>query len=138
AGDKWKMHEMLLMHDFPIIPTLLPCTWNEALVSLGPAPLLLKPRCNNGSRGIVRLQDQNDLVYWAKKTAEPWVLQKVVGSEHEEYTVGCFGFGDGTSLEPIIMRRHLSAAGNTIEAEVVSQAHIHASVVALNHLLQPL
>lgn len=138
AGDKWKMHEMLLAHDFPVIPTLLPCAWSEALTALGPAPLLLKPRCNNGSRGIVRLHDQNDLVYWAQKTTEPWMLQKVVGSEHEEYTVGCFGFGDGTSLEPIIMRRHLSAAGNTIEAEVVSQAHIHASVVALNHLFQPL
>jgi carbamoyl-phosphate synthase large subunit len=117
----------------PRIPTAVPQDWAEAVQVLGPPPLLLKPKVGEGSAGIVRLQDRTDFDYWTLKSGENWLLQQIVGTEDEEYTIGTFGFGDGTALEPIIFRRLLSRAGNTGEAEVVDNpilAQATAGIIA--------
>lgn len=138
TGDKWLMHLFLEDHGLSAIPTMIDASWDDALATLGAAPILLKPRQGNGSRGIVRLHDREDFAYWTRKTAEPWMLQRIVGSEHEEYTVGSFGLGDGQAVAPIIMRRRLSAAGNTQQAEVVNHPLLQAKVAAFNALLKPI
>lgn len=137
TGDKWLMHLFLVDHGMPAIPTMIDVGWENALAMLGPAPILLKPRQGNGSRGIVCLHDQNDFAYWTRKTTEPWMLQRIVGSEHEEYTVGSFGLGNGQAVAPIIMRRRLSGAGNTQQAEVVDHPLLQKKVAAFNALLKP-
>jgi carbamoyl-phosphate synthase large subunit len=137
AGDKWLMHQFLEGHGMPVIPTTVGAGWDEALAVLGAAPILLKPRQGNGSRGIVHLHDREDFSYWTRKASEPWMLQRIVGSDDEEYTVGSFGLGNGQAVAPIVMRRRLSGAGNTLQAEVVEHPLIEKRVAALNALLKP-
>ncbi|MGB6006475.1 ATP-grasp domain-containing protein [Castellaniella sp.] len=138
TGDKWLMHLFLVDHGISAIPTVIDAGWDGALATLGAAPILLKPRQGNGSRGIVRLHDREDFVYWSRKTEDPWMLQRIVGSEAEEYTVGSFGLGDGRAVAPIIMRRRLSGAGNTQQAEVVDHPLLQERVTAFNTLLKPI
>jgi carbamoyl-phosphate synthase large subunit len=137
AGDKWLMHRFEEDHGIPAIPTVIAAGWDEALAALGPAPILLKPRRGNGSRGVVRLHDREDFTYWTRKAEGPWMLQHIVGSDDEEYTVGSFGLGGGRAVAPIIMRRRLSGAGNTQQAEVVEHPLIQDRVAAFNALLKP-
>jgi carbamoyl-phosphate synthase large subunit len=122
--DKFKFDAVYRTLGLPTIPTATPSTWQKALEILGPAPLLLKPRIGEGSAGIVLLHDELDFNYWTKKAAENWMLQKIIGQDDQEFTVGTFGFGDGTSLKPIIFRRTLSRSGHTQEATVVEHKAI--------------
>ena len=129
TGDKWSFGQMLASIGYPVIPSAHPGTWQEAIDSLGPAPLLLKPLQGNGSRGILKLEDGCDFEYWKAKLRTPWMLQRIVGSEDQEYTVGVFGLGGGRYIGPLIFRRRLSAAGNTLEAEVVPRHDILEAAV---------
>ncbi|SEK01223.1 ATP-grasp domain-containing protein [Achromobacter sp. NFACC18-2] len=138
TADKWDFGQELLSIGYPGIPSALPSSWPQALKELGPAPLLLKPRRGNGSRGIVLLEDEADFNYWRQKTIVPWMLQRIVGSASEEYTVGVFGLGDGSSLSPLIFRRRLSGAGNTLVAEALREhAVIEAATERLCRHFQP-
>lgn len=124
ASDKWRFSERLKSFGYPAIPAVRTDSWEEALHTLGPPPLLMKPLHGNGSRGIVRLENKVDFEYWKKKANDTWMLQRIIGSDHEEYTVGVFGLGDGKFIGPIIFRRKLSSAGNTLEANVVASHYI--------------
>lgn len=138
SSDKWLLGQALQGHGLPTIPSCMPQTWHAAIEALGPPPLLLKPRQGNGSRGIVRLENEADFLYWRTKSGAGWMLQRIVGSDREEYTVGVFGFGDGRSLQPITFRRKLSGAGNTLEAEVVNDPVIEEMTAILTATFKPL
>lgn len=119
SANKWAFEGELAEMGYAVIPSARPSTWSEAVEKLGSPPLLLKPLQGNGSRGIVRLEDETDFKYWSRRTAGEWMLQRIVGKADEEYTVGVFGLGAGGFIEPLIFRRRLSTAGNTQEAVVV-------------------
>lgn len=138
SSDKWLLGQALKNHGLPTIPSCMPQTWHAAIGVLGPPPLLLKPRRGNGSRGIVRLDNEVDFLYWRTKSDDGWMLQRIVGSDREEYTVGVFGLGDGRSLPPITFRRKLSGAGNTLEAEVVNDPAIEQMTMILTATFKPL
>jgi carbamoyl-phosphate synthase large subunit len=132
TADKWAFGQALSAIGYPAIPSARPDTWAQAISTLGAAPLLLKPIQGNGSRGIVLLEDEADFNYWRRKTKTPWMLQRIVGTADEEYTVGVFGLGGGRWLGPLIFRRRLSGAGNTLVAEVL---HEHPVIEAATALL---
>ncbi|HEV7306871.1 ATP-grasp domain-containing protein [Ensifer sp.] len=136
--DKWDMGEALLDAGFPAIPSTLSRSLDACTRELGPLPLLLKPRRGNGSRGIALLRDVADFDYWTKKSDDDFVIQKYVGSNDQEYTVGAFGFGDGTTLSPIVFKRKLSVAGNTQYAEVVDAPVVVEAVQRLARHFKPL
>jgi carbamoyl-phosphate synthase large subunit len=119
TANKWDFGNRLSEIGYPVIPSGRPTTWGEAVDKLGLPPMLLKPLYGNGSRGIVKLEDEQDFEYWRKKAVGEWMLQRIVGNVDEEYTVGLFGLGEGDYIEPLIFRRRLSNAGNTQEAEVI-------------------
>ena len=103
-----------------------------------PRPLLLlKPRQGNGSRGIAVLRDADDFAYWIRRSKDAFLIQKFIGSDDQEYTVGAFGLGDGKALPPIIFRRKLSVAGNTQYAEVVDHPVLAAAVERLAAIFKP-
>lgn len=129
TSNKWLFGEALTSIGYPVIPSSRPDIWDQALQTLGPPPLLLKPLMGNGSRGIVKLEDERDFEYWREKAVDEWMLQRIVGSADEEYTAGVFGLGNGNILGPIIFRRRLSSAGNTQEAEVVLSHPVLESAV---------
>ena len=117
--DKLNFHRACQDIGLEQIPTCNPGSWDEAVRALGPAPILFKPRVGEGSQGIVLLNDCVDFDYWTRQAGENWLVQKYVGSDSEEYTLGTFGFGDGRALDPIIFRRRLTRSGHTGWAEVV-------------------
>ncbi len=138
AQDKWALGLELPNIGLSAIPSTLSQDWLECKAALGSPPFLLKPRKGNGSRGIVRLDDENDLRYWRKKAAGNFMIQKIVGDDDEEYTVGAFGFGNGESLSSIIFRRKLSAAGNTQYAEVIEDQAIEDATRKLSLHFKPI
>jgi len=138
SSDKWLLGESQKRNGLRRIPSVIPKTWSQAVEELGEPPLLLKPRQGDGSRGIVRLFDETDFQYWRSRAAENWMLQRIVGSDDDEYTVGVFGFGDGQSMDSVVFRRRLSGAGNTLEAEVVSDPEIKSAANELTRIFKPL
>jgi carbamoyl-phosphate synthase large subunit len=141
SADKWLLGQELIKKGLPCIPTLLRVnSWQDAISQLGLPPLLLKPRHGNGSRGIVRLYDETDFRYWYwnNNLKDDWMIQRIIGDDSEEYTVGLFGLGDGQSLPPIIFRRRLSSSGNTQAALVVDEPVIATAVQQLTKSFQPI
>lgn len=124
--------------DLPQIPTVFGGSWAAALSRLGPAPLLLKPSVGEGSVGIVLLHNEEDFTYWTERSRGAFLVQRIIGTRNEEYTVGTFGFGDGTCLGPLIFRRILTRAGNTGEAEVVEHAAIASATKAIVRHYRPI
>lgn len=138
ARDKWLLGLELPKAGLACISTILSQTWDNCVGNLGSPPFLLKPRQGNGSRGIVRLNDETDLRYWANKSDGNFMIQKIIGNDDDEYTVGTFGFGDGSSTPPIIFRRRLSPAGNTQYAEVVEEPTIRQATQKLSMYFKPI
>lgn len=139
TANKWEFGKALADMGYSVIPSIRPNTWQEAIEKLGAPPLLLKPLQGNGSRGIVKLDNEQDFEYWRTKTSGDWMLQRIVGKSDEEYTVGVFGLGNGHFIGPLIFRRRLSLAGNTQEAEVVLDHPIlEVAVKKLCHHFSPI
>ena len=138
SGDKWQLGEQLVDAGLPRIPSSIPENWEQAVSELGTPPLLLKPRSGNGSRGIARIYDEIDFDYWRAKSGDNWMLQRIVGDDCNEFTVGVFGFGDGESIAPITLKRRLSAAGNTLEAQVAHDSVIEGATQRLTRFFKPL
>ena len=137
ARDKWLLGLELPKTGLAPIPSILSEDWTECVDKLGSPPFLLKPRQGNGSRGIVRLYDEAEFRYWVNKSDGNFMIQKIIGNDDEEYTVGAFGFGDGNALPPIIFQRRLSPAGNTQYAEVVEDQTIEQATRKLGMYFKP-
>lgn len=140
--DKWALAQALEAAGGGLaalaIPGVIESDWATCTERLGPPPLLLKPRQGNAGRGIVRLQDETDFRYWLKKSGAGFMVQRIVGRDDEEYTVGAFGLGHGEMLAPVVLRRRLSPAGSTAYAEVVSDEAIEGATRALCRHFMPL
>ncbi|MBV6649415.1 MAG: ATP-grasp domain-containing protein [Hoeflea sp.] len=124
CADKFDFYTTYRAAGFPAIPSARPDSWESAVLELGPAPLLLKPRRGEGSSGIVKLHDEVDFAYWTRRNGDNWLLQTIIGTDADEYTVGLYGLGDGTYAGPIIMRRRLTRSGHTGETEVMDHPAI--------------
>ena len=129
CGDKWQFNAYLESIGYPAIPSLKTLDWHAAVARLGPPPILLKPTDGNGSRGIAILHDESDLRYWSRRSRSEWMLQRIVGTEADEFTVGVFGLGEGEYVGPIMFKRRLSVAGNTSEAVVVKHHPVLESAI---------
>ncbi|MEK1938729.1 MAG: ATP-grasp domain-containing protein [Pseudomonas sp.] len=137
--DKWLLHQALLREGLPAIPTLLPSTWEDCQRQLGAPPYWAKPRQGSGGRGQGLIEDEYDFAYFQRKQAPNLLMQRLVGSAAEEYTVGLFGFGDGRATAPAILRRRLGAGGATWSAETVaSDAAIEAFCDGLVRAFKPI
>lgn len=136
--DKMVFGAALADAGFPSIPTAQPSSWAEACGVLGAAPLLLKPKRGEGSAGIVTLQNEADFTYWTHKNGDNWMLQRIVGNDNEEFTVGVFGLGDGTGIGPIVFRRMLARAGHTGYAEVVQNDSIREITLEMVRHFRPI
>ena len=135
SRDKWRLYEIA---GEALIPTTLSEDWTECESALGPMPWLMKPRQGSGSRGIVQLEDRTAFDYWTTQPGGDRMIQRIVGTSEQEYTVGVFGLGEGQALdEMLIFRRRLSPEGNTHYVERVNDEAICAEVRRLVATLQP-
>jgi carbamoyl-phosphate synthase large subunit len=109
-------------------------------------PLVAKPRFGKGSDSVLIVRDERhlDAVAAAAQMVlgrEPGelLLQQHLGSEADEFTVGCFCDRDGAVRGTIVMRRTLNA-GTTVTAELGAfpdLARVASSIVAALRPLGP-
>ncbi|MDH3999214.1 MAG: ATP-grasp domain-containing protein [Desulfuromonadales bacterium] len=137
AHDKWHMHQALQQAGFPTIKTRIDGSFDQLSSELG-APFLLKPRRSYASKGIYPLHCEEDLHYWRRKLGDGFMVQQIVGSDEEEYTIGVFGYGDGTSSNQIALRRTLSGEGATAKAWSVECPQLTAVVDAMVKHFRPI
>ncbi len=107
----------------------------ETLVAQCGFPLIAKPRRGGGSRGLVEVVNQRDLDYVLGK--DNYLIQEMLGTEDDEYTVGCFHYGDGTLAPSCCMKREL-LAGTTYRASLGEYSAVRAEAERIVGKLRPL
>lgn len=117
--DKWLVYEALnIKNDSALIPTLLNGEYEEIIKSYG-LPFLLKPRSGYASKGIVKVKERADFERNKEALGHHLMIQPIVGTDDEEYTVSVFGDGKGEFKALIAMRRTLANDGSTAKALIV-------------------
>ena len=135
--DKWNTYCTLKENNFDTIPTILTETFKELSNNFG-VPFLLKSRFGEASKGIYKIYDESDFYYYSKKLGKNSLFQKIIGNDFEEYTVGTFGLGDGTTNGMISFKRRLNYDGWTKEAFVIKNKILEDTVYKLVELLHPI
>lgn len=113
-------------------------------------PLIAKPRFGKGSDGVMRLRDRGDLEHLVAAedlslreiavegmTESDLILQQYLGTEEQEYTVGCFCASDGTLCGTVAMRRTIKS-GTTVSAELGRFPEVRATAAAIASALRPM
>jgi len=136
AEDKWLLHTRLVEAGFPTIPTYIDGDFETLSGKLG-LPFLLKPRRSYASKGIFQIETEGDFSYWKKKLGDNFMVQRIVGSDDQEYTAGAFGYGDGECSPAIVFQRRLSGEGATAKAIVVENPDIKGQIDKLCRLFSP-
>ncbi len=107
----------------------------EALVSRCGFPLIAKPRSGKGARGIIAVNNVEDLRSVTGK--EPYVIQEYIGDPNQEYTVGCFSDCDAKVRGAIVFRRDL-LEGTTYRAEAGLFPTVRAEAIRIAEALRPM
>ncbi|WP_147348069.1 ATP-grasp domain-containing protein [Clostridium sp. AM58-1XD] len=102
------------------------------------SPFLLKPRKSYASKGIEKISNKMEFEFFKKRQGKQFMAQKIVGDVEHEYTAATFGFGDGTCIKPIILKRKLSQEGATAKARVVDILQIEQNIYRMVELLKPI
>lgn len=77
--------------------------------------LIAKPINGKGSVGIIKIKSEKDLEKLFE--IDDYVVEELIGTEDEEFTVGCYCDRNSNTLEPIVMKRNL-LNGTTIRVEI--------------------
>ena len=136
AADKWQMHVRLAASGYEVIPTRTDGAFAELAQDLG-LPFLLKPRRSYASKGIVRIGTEEELHFWRDRAGDNFMVQKIIGDDDAEFTIGAFGLGDGTCSQSITFQRRLSGEGATAKATVVRIPELEQLVGRLAHTFRP-
>lgn len=113
--DKWLFYRELIVENESIaIPTVIEGNFNTF-----PTPFLLKPKRGYGSKGIIKIRNENDFINHKEKIGSDYIIQPIVGNDDEEYTVSAFFDNDSQLIDYFSLKRKLSVDGFTQEAQVV-------------------
>ena len=137
SEDKWDTTCFLKKNGLKYIPSSITATFEEASIKFG-LPLLMKPRRSYASKGICKVSTKTEFDKWKLEYADQFMVQKLIGDEEHEYTAATFGFGDGTCIKPIVMKRKLSKAGATDKAVVMPVPEIEEAIIKMVEVLRPL
>ena len=135
--DKWLFQQKLieLCPKFAI-PSSIKNNYQEIVNLLG-SNLILKPRIGHSSRGILRINSENEFSLNANIIGVDYLVQKVVGNENTEFTSSVFGDGSGRILAMIHLHRYLSNTGATEMATPVDHAGLDAACQELAKVFKP-
>ena len=137
SEDKWLTMCFLRDRGMNYIRGSVSADFEEAKKKYG-LPLLMKPRRSYASKGIRIVSTKEEYDAWKEAQGEEFMVQEFVGDDEHEYTAATFGFGDGTCLQPIVMRRKLSKAGATDKAFIESVPAVDKEIERLVRELKPL
>lgn len=117
--DKWLIYEELRVNDdISLIPTRLTGRYEDIVSDFG-LPFLLKPRSSYASKGIVKVTKPEEFYLYQSELGHNLMIQPIVGSSDEEYTVSVFGNGEGSYSALIVLKRILASDGSTAKARVI-------------------
>ena len=132
--DKWKFYKKLKKNNFEnrIFSTIKPNYNNIQL------PILLKPRCGFGSKGIVKISNMKTLKQYKKEIGVNLMMQEFVKGDDSEITVSTF-FDKNSQIKAYIMlKRKLSNEGFTNKAWVVKIPEIKSHIKELAKIFKPI
>ena len=86
CSDKWEFYKKLIIDNAEYA---IPTTLNGCFNTFAP-PFLLKPRRGYGSKGIIKINNENDFEMHKHKIGTELMMQPIIGSEDEEFTVAVF------------------------------------------------
>ncbi|MEQ1587149.1 MAG: ATP-grasp domain-containing protein [Cyclobacteriaceae bacterium] len=136
--DKWLFYEKLNSFKTPYaIESLLKPNFDILSDKFG-LPFLLKPRRGFGSKGIVRVGDQDEFEKHRDAVGVTLMAQPIVGTDEEEYTTSAFCDGRGGFFAFMTLKRRLSKEGFTEKAEVVDLVGIQEALDVLCEIFKPL
>jgi carbamoyl-phosphate synthase large subunit len=115
CSDKWAFYEHLILDNAKYA---IPTTLNGSF-STFKSPFLLKPRCGSASKGIIKISNEEDFDMHKHKIGPDLMMQPIIGSVDEEYTVAAFFDYSSKLIDCISLKRKLSNEGYTQEAKVV-------------------
>jgi carbamoyl-phosphate synthase large subunit len=133
-SDKLETYRYLKTNGINSIPTKADGNFVALADELG-LPFLLKPRSSYASKGIVKIENEDDYQYWIKKTGENIIFQKIIGGLDHEYTASIFGTSAGVYHEPFVLRRRLSRDGSTSKGSVVKIDSLNQYIFSIAKLL---
>lgn len=136
--DKWEFYlDLARRSETCIIPTFSSGRFDELADKCG-LPFLLKPKQGYGSKGIIKVNSQEVFQLHASRLGSELIAQPIIGSDHEEFSISCFGDGKGGFLNMFSLRRKLGPAGFTEWAEVVDDQSFFETVSRLCSYFLPL
>jgi len=112
--DKWEFYQRLVSK----CPKYTIKTAFDTDFSVFPFPLLLKPIHGFGSKGIVRIYSEKELDPYRSQLGTELMIQPIIGSDDEEYTVSGFFDKQSNLIDYFPLRRRLSKDGFTGSAVV--------------------
>jgi carbamoyl-phosphate synthase large subunit len=112
--DKWEFYKELIVKnsEYAISTTI------DADFATFSTPFLLKPKRGFGSKGIIKISKEEEFATHKHKLGRELMMQPIVGSDDEEYTVSAFFDHSSQIIDYISMKRKLSNEGFTNEAVV--------------------
>jgi carbamoyl-phosphate synthase large subunit len=131
TADKWLMHEELeRIGSAARIPSFLSGDFASFARDLG-TPFLLKPRKSYASKGLVKVSTATEFARHSANLGTQLMVQPLIGSDDEEYTIAVFGDGSGQARASIALRRRLAPDGSTAKAWVASPPGLEDAVASL-------
>lgn len=133
CADKWVFYKKLEEINFQnrIFSTITP-NYNRIKF-----PVLLKPRCGFGSKGIVKVADTQTLNKYKMQIGSNLILQEFIDGNDSEITASAF-FDKNSQLKAYIMlERKLSSQGFTEKARIVEVSEIKSHIDRLAKFLTP-
>lgn len=136
--DKWSFFEKIGGEGNPLaIPTRLSGTYDEIVKEFG-LPFLLKPRAGFASKGIVYVDNKALFDQHMDQIGKNLMIQPVIGTKHEEYTISGFFNADSKLCCHISLRRTLSKEGFTETAWVTHVDGAEEAMISLAKILKPI
>ena len=115
CADKWLFYlKLILENESVAIPSSVNGDFNTFSI-----PFLLKPKRGFGSKGIIRINNENDFDIHKHKIGSELMIQPIIGIDDEEYTVSAFFDKSSLLIDYLPLKRKLSNDGFTQEAQVV-------------------
>lgn len=113
--DKWTFYNKLIDK----IPECMIPTTDDLSANIYGYPYIIKPKRGFGSKGVIKIKNENDYNNNKEKFSNELVMQPIVGTDDDEYTVAGFFDKNHNLIEFLGFKRKLSTDGFTNVAQVV-------------------
>ena len=123
--DKWETATFFQRHQIDAPSTTLYSHIKDWLPGRN-SPFIMKPRISSASRNVHIINKPKDFETYRFDTPEQIIVQEMIGTIDDEYTIGCYVDRIDGSFHSISMKRRLSKDGASISGVVVNDSEITA------------